>query len=263
MVLKPTRAPASSLRKPCGARDPSHAARRPARRSPRGGIVRKARRPGGARPAHPRLTKVDAADQLAHDHDVHALHHLALEAGRVNELRQHRRRAQVGEALQARAQLQQAALRPQLRRQRVPLVPARPCVPARCGAACDRAVAAPAKSCLTATSAISGPMPSPGSSVTLCAAQATAGRAARGAARASPRRGRSGARCAAQPVARPSSRWAETMPARPPLPGAASALLLQCTSKYASKRCRDDCLAALPCGVWKAWAARLAVQLQH
>jgi len=39
--------------------------------------------------AHPRLAKVDTADQLPHDHDVNTGHHLRLECRRVRQLRQH------------------------------------------------------------------------------------------------------------------------------------------------------------------------------
>ena len=76
------------------------------------------------RSPHPRLAEVDAADQLADNHDVDALHDLPLQAARVRQLRQHRRRAQVGECGQPRPQGQQPALRPLPRRQAVPFVPA-------------------------------------------------------------------------------------------------------------------------------------------
>ena len=73
--------------------------------------------------SHPWFAEVDAADQLANDHDVDALHYLPLQAGRVRELRQHRRRPQVGEGVKTGPQCQQAALRSLLRGERIPFVP--------------------------------------------------------------------------------------------------------------------------------------------
>mmetsp|Transcript_635 Transcript_635/g.1345 ORF Transcript_635/g.1345 Transcript_635/m.1345 type:complete len:399 (-) Transcript_635:85-1281(-) len=67
------------------------------------------------------LPEVDVARQLAHDHDVHPRHHLGLEGGRVDELRQHRRRTQVREQAERLAHAEEAGLWPQFARILVPL----------------------------------------------------------------------------------------------------------------------------------------------
>ena len=57
-----------------------------------------------------RLAEIDAAGELAHDHDVEAFHHLALERGGIGQRRIADRRAQVGEEAEILAQAQEARL---------------------------------------------------------------------------------------------------------------------------------------------------------
>ena len=59
-----------------------------------------------------RLAEIDAAGQLAHDHDVEALDDLALERGGVGERGIADRRAQIGEEREILAQAQQARFGP-------------------------------------------------------------------------------------------------------------------------------------------------------
>ena len=89
-----------------------------------------------------RLAEIDAAGQLAHDHDVEALDDLALQRGGIGERRVADRRAQIGEQAEILAQAQQPGLgalrhrarRPISARRRRRTAPRRP--------ACARAIAA-------------------------------------------------------------------------------------------------------------------------
>ena len=68
-----------------------------------------------------RLAEIDAAGQLAHDHQIEAGDELALQARRVGQRLEHHRRAQIGEQVHLLAQPQDAALGPQLERQACPI----------------------------------------------------------------------------------------------------------------------------------------------
>ena len=57
-----------------------------------------------------RLAEIDPAGELAHDHDVEALDHLALQAGGVRQRRIAHRRTQIGEQAEVLAQPQQPGL---------------------------------------------------------------------------------------------------------------------------------------------------------
>ena len=61
-----------------------------------------------------RLAEIDAAGEFAHDHDVEAFDHLALQAGGFRQRRIAHRRAQIGEQAEILAQPQQAGLGPHL-----------------------------------------------------------------------------------------------------------------------------------------------------
>ncbi len=58
-----------------------------------------------------RLAEIDAAGQLAHDHDVEARDHLALQRRRLGQFLEHDCRAQVGEQAHVLADAQQTTLR--------------------------------------------------------------------------------------------------------------------------------------------------------
>ena len=59
-----------------------------------------------------RLAEIDAAGQLAHDHDVEAVDEVALQRGGVGERRVADRRAEIGEQLEVFAQAKQPRLGP-------------------------------------------------------------------------------------------------------------------------------------------------------
>ena len=63
-----------------------------------------------------RRAVVQAAVELAQDHQVEAFHHFALEAGRADQFRKQKRRTEVGEQLQILAQAQQSEAGLALRR---------------------------------------------------------------------------------------------------------------------------------------------------
>ena len=67
-----------------------------------------------------RLAEIDAAGQLAHDHDVEAVDAVALQRGGVGERRVADRRAEIGEELEILAQAQQACFGALLVRHTVP-----------------------------------------------------------------------------------------------------------------------------------------------
>ena len=67
------------------------------------------------------LAEIDPAGELAHDHDVEALDHLALQAGGVRQRRIAHRRAQIGEQREFLAQPQQPGLGPRVIGHAVPL----------------------------------------------------------------------------------------------------------------------------------------------
>ncbi len=71
-----------------------------------------------------RLAEVDAAGELAHDHDVQPGHHLGAQGGCTGQLRVEDGRAQIGEQVQAGAQPQQALFGAQGHVQVVPAVAA-------------------------------------------------------------------------------------------------------------------------------------------
>ena len=71
-----------------------------------------------------RLAEIDAAGQLAHDHDVEPLDHVALQRRRVGERRITDRGTQIGVEAEVLAQAQQARLRPRLVRDVRPFRPA-------------------------------------------------------------------------------------------------------------------------------------------
>ena len=73
-----------------------------------------------------RLAEIDAAGELAHDDDVEALDHLALQGGGVGEGRVADRRAQVGEQAEILAQAQEARLGARPHRARRPISARRP-----------------------------------------------------------------------------------------------------------------------------------------
>ena len=68
-----------------------------------------------------RVAEVDAASELAHDHDVEALDHLELEGGGLGQGVEDHRRTQVGEQVHFLAEAQEAALGLLLEGQGVPL----------------------------------------------------------------------------------------------------------------------------------------------
>ena len=67
-----------------------------------------------------RLAEIDAAGQLAHDHDVEAVDAVALERGGVGERRVADGRTEIGEELEVLAQAQKAGLRALVVRDAVP-----------------------------------------------------------------------------------------------------------------------------------------------
>ena len=67
-----------------------------------------------------RLAEIDAARQLAHDHQVEPGDELALQARCVGERLEDHRRAQIGEQVHLLAQLEEAALGLQFERQLLP-----------------------------------------------------------------------------------------------------------------------------------------------
>ena len=70
------------------------------------------------------LAEIDAAGQLAHDHDVEAVDPVALERGGVGERRIADRGPEIGEQLEILAQPEQPRLRPLVVRHAVPFRPA-------------------------------------------------------------------------------------------------------------------------------------------
>jgi hypothetical protein len=71
-----------------------------------------------------RLAEIDAAGELAQNHDVEARNQLALERRRVGERRIGHRRPQVGVEHEILAQAEKARLRPHVERHAVPFRPA-------------------------------------------------------------------------------------------------------------------------------------------
>ena len=86
--------------------------------------VHRALAAAGQRLAAARLAEVEAAGELADHHEVRPLHHRALERRGVHQHRKALRGAQVGEEVQLLADAEEAALRPRLLREVVPLGPA-------------------------------------------------------------------------------------------------------------------------------------------